>query len=201
MDYAAHYDRLIARARGRTLDGYKERHHVIPRCMGGSNDPVNIVELTGEEHYVAHQLLVKMYPRNGRLAHAAVLMAKRATGNKSYGWLRRRHAAASSQLMLGNKSWLGRKHTDEWKAARRAEMLGKKMPAAGVEKMAATKRGKKISVAHRAALLEAACRPKSAEHRAKISASHIGLRSISSDGRKRIAESNRRRARHAAPTP
>ena len=38
MNYFDHYDRLIARARTRVLEGYRERHHVLPRCMGGSNE-------------------------------------------------------------------------------------------------------------------------------------------------------------------
>ena len=62
MNYSAHYDRLIARARSQTLVGYHEQHHVVPKCMGGGNELANLVNLTAEEHYVAHQLLVKMYP-------------------------------------------------------------------------------------------------------------------------------------------
>ena len=98
MNYQLHYDRLIGRARGRTLDGHRDQHHVLPKCMGGGNGPENLVELTSEEHYVAHQLLVKMYTKNRRLAYAMCLMAKRASGNKAYGWLRRRIA----ESMRGN---------------------------------------------------------------------------------------------------
>lgn len=192
MNYIAHYDRLISRAQGRVLIGYKERHHIIPRCLGGGNEPSNLVFLTGEEHYVAHQLLVRIHPHNGRLVHASVWMAKRCSGNKAYGWLRRLHAAAVSQTMMGNKSWLGKKHTEEWKAARSAAQTGKKMPAAGVEKMAASKRGKKISTTHREALLAAARHPKSTEHRAKIAAAHVGIK-VSEDARRKIGEANRQR--------
>ena len=62
MNYRRHYDRLIERARNRVLSGYVERHHVLPRCMGGGNESSNLVQLTAEEHYVAHQLLHKMHP-------------------------------------------------------------------------------------------------------------------------------------------
>lgn len=86
MNYAAHYERLIARARARMLTGYRERHHVIPRCMGGTNRIDNIVELTAAEHYVAHLLLVYVHPDRPGLAHAAVLMSARGKrkGNKVY---------------------------------------------------------------------------------------------------------------------
>ena len=77
MNYTTHYQRLIARARIRALTGYRERHHVIPRCMGGDDSPTNLVGLTPEEHYVAHQLLVKMYPWSKKLLSAVVLMAQR----------------------------------------------------------------------------------------------------------------------------
>lgn len=33
------------------------KHHIIPKHMGGSDDPSNIVELTVEEHADAHHLL------------------------------------------------------------------------------------------------------------------------------------------------
>lgn len=36
---------------------YTHKHHIIPRHMGGSDDPSNLVELTIEEHAEAHRLL------------------------------------------------------------------------------------------------------------------------------------------------
>lgn len=93
MDYKRHYDRLIIRAqllsRGRTVGCY-EQHHIIPRCIGGSDNHDNLVLLTPEEHYVAHQLLVKLYPEKPELAYAANMMCVNRTNNKLYGWIRRR---------------------------------------------------------------------------------------------------------------
>lgn len=101
MDYHKHYNALIQRARERSLSGYFERHHVIPRCLGGSNDASNIVHLLPEEHYVAHQLLCKMNPGYRGLA-AAVVFLTSAGRNKVYGWLKRR----LSESMKGNKHHL-----------------------------------------------------------------------------------------------
>ena len=39
-----------------------ERHHIKPRCMGGTDDMFNLVDLTPREHYIAHQLLAQLYP-------------------------------------------------------------------------------------------------------------------------------------------
>ena len=91
MNYSKIYDSLIERARNRNIDGYVERHHVVPRCMGGSDDASNLVKLTPEEHYLAHLLLVKMYPTNRSLIYAAKMMSGQGN-NKSYGWLKRRSA-------------------------------------------------------------------------------------------------------------
>lgn len=37
-----------------------EVHHIIPRCLGGSNSKENLVRLTEKEHLTCHHLLTKM---------------------------------------------------------------------------------------------------------------------------------------------
>lgn len=205
MNYAAHYARLIERASGRTLVGYQESHHVLPRCMGGTDAKENLVDLTAEEHYVAHQLLVKMYPGNGRLAHAACMMATRAGGNKAYGWLCRRnaievgnrfrgkplspeHRAKIGAQSRGKKPGLGHKHSPEAIAKMSASKLGNKH-ALGVVKTAETRA--KLSAAFTG-------RPLSEECKAKLSLAMTGRRasaetrkklSLARIGKKRSAES------------
>lgn len=101
MDYQKHYYTMMERAKSRLLEGYVERHHIIPKCLGGSNDLDNLVQLTPEEHYVAHQLLIKMYPGNHKLVFAAKMMTvnqprgKRTT-RKMYGWIRRKWIESAS---------------------------------------------------------------------------------------------------------
>ena len=194
MNYAAHYKRLIDRARGRVLENYRERHHVIPRCMGGGNEPENIVELTAEEHYVAHQLLVKMHANVKGLAIAAIRMARQCTGNKAYGWLRRRHSVIQSVISRGNQYMLGKRHSPEARAkmsasgrikefsvAHRAKisaaLLGRKQSSETIAKRVATRRagpkpkGHPQSPANKAAILKAILGvPKTPEHRAKLAA-------------------------------
>ena len=173
MNYKAHYARLIERAKGRVLPGYYERHHVIPRCMGGNNDPENIVSLTPEEHYVAHQLLVKANPRNGRLVHAAVLMSGRCSGNKAYGWLRRRHIAQLTENMQGNSHTLGKKlppFTIERSARASAKMLGNRYAVGNKNALGQTlspETRAKMSAVRRGV-------SKSAETRARMSAALVG---------------------------
>jgi hypothetical protein len=79
--------------------------------MGGGNESANLVNLTPEEHFVAHQLLVKMYPEIGALATAAYMMTVASTqqvrSNKLYGWLRRKHAANISSIQTKRNSQAG----------------------------------------------------------------------------------------------
>ena len=39
------------------------KHHIIPKHMGGSDDPSNLIELTVEEHAEAHRKLFEEYGR------------------------------------------------------------------------------------------------------------------------------------------
>lgn len=101
MDYQKIYNSLIEKGKNRKLDCYVETHHIIPRCMNGSDDIDNLVELTPEEHYLAHQLLVKIYPDNYSLVKAAQMMIPNRPSNKMYGWLRRRFSKVQSISQSG----------------------------------------------------------------------------------------------------
>ena len=58
--YTNWYHKIIENAKTRNLKGYGEKHHIIPKCLGGSNLADNIVKLTAKEHYVCHRLLTNM---------------------------------------------------------------------------------------------------------------------------------------------
>lgn len=80
MKYIDIYNRLIAKSKFRGLDkkaleGYYEKHHILPKCMGGDNSKSNLVLLTGREHFIAHRLLNKIYPNNRKLLYAIIIMA------------------------------------------------------------------------------------------------------------------------------
>jgi len=108
MDYIKHYNLLIERAKTRQLTEYSEKHHIIPRCMNGTNDSSNIVNLTPEEHFVAHQLLIKIYPTEINLIYAATMMGVKSTNqernNKVYGWLRRKHSSTMKLSQAGKNN-------------------------------------------------------------------------------------------------
>lgn len=92
MNYQGIYDSLVKKAQNRTnTEGYTEKHHIIPRTLGGSDDASNIVVFTGREHFIAHLLLAKIH--GGSMWHAAHMMSnmKRYT-NRKYEKVREEHA-------------------------------------------------------------------------------------------------------------
>lgn len=170
MNYAKHYNRLIQRARKRSIVRYGEWHHVVPRCMGGFDEKSNLVKLTPEEHYVAHLLLVKMFPGNRRLLHAAMMMGATSSKrvprtNKVYGWLRRRLSIAMSKRKISkrsrfkmhvaavNRSKWNHKETTKQKIGLASR--GRKMPKAFCLRQSILKTGKRQTVATRLKISEA----------------------------------------------
>ena len=83
MNYSKIYDSLVERAKNRKIEGYVERHHIVPKCMGGSNKKSNIVELTAREHYIAHKLLVEIYPNHKKLVYALWGMSNQLTSSNN----------------------------------------------------------------------------------------------------------------------
>lgn len=52
------------------------RHHIIPKHMGGTDDPDNIIELTVEEHALAHLELYEKYGKKEDLCAYYMLSGK-----------------------------------------------------------------------------------------------------------------------------
>jgi hypothetical protein len=118
MDYLKIHNAIIKRSRERTLSCYTEKHHIIPRCMGGGNELTNIAILTPEEHFVVHQLLVKIYPNNYKLVCACQAMGMNSNGQKNgakmYGWIKNKISQAKSIETRGEKNpHFGKKHSLE----------------------------------------------------------------------------------------
>ena len=157
MNYQRIYENLTAKD---MIADYTELHHIIPKCMGGSNDTSNLVKLTPEAHFVAHQLLVKIYPNNYKLLFAAGAMAMNNQGlrpnNRLYGWLRRKlsikntgegnpmygktfSAETKENMRINNTGeknpFYGRKHTEETLAKMRAAKIGKTLAPETIAKI------------------------------------------------------------------
>lgn len=159
MNYKDHYDKLIYKAKMRTeINQYTENHHIIPRCMGGTDTKDNLVRLTAREHFIAHQLLYKEY-RTTKLAHAWFMMTVNGNGQErhvtstQYKSAKLAHIKVLKESMKGSGNhFYSKKHTDETKAKISLANKGKKHTQEFKDNISTRWKGK----------------PKPAEQRAKI---------------------------------
>lgn len=65
---------LETRGRFNCEKEYHETHHIIPRCLGGTDDENNLIDLFAREHFEAHRLLALENPDNDKLIYAWHMM-------------------------------------------------------------------------------------------------------------------------------
>ena len=115
--YTNWYYKIVDRAKDRLIDGYVEKHHIIPKSLGGTDDKSNLVILTAREHYLCHLLLTKMTSglHKRSMCHAAwnIINQKRSyqhrykVSARMYELIKRNNATALSESNIGKPS--GRK--------------------------------------------------------------------------------------------
>lgn len=118
MDYKKIYNSLMSKRQQIPYkEGYHEKHHIIPRSIGGTNESDNIVCLTAREHFIAHLLLSKMFIEGSinwiKMQKALLLMFSesidqiRYTPSRWYAHCRERIAMANSfnQSGKGNSQY------------------------------------------------------------------------------------------------
>lgn len=142
--YKTWHDNIIAKAKNRTLTCYTEKHHIIPKCLGGSNNEDNLVRLTAKEHFIVHMLLCKF--TTGRNRHLVLVafegMCRLKSDKRNYKITSRiacilreqskehshmkteKYKKMFSKRMLGNTITLGYKHKQETKNKIAKRMLG-----------------------------------------------------------------------------
>jgi len=157
MDYRKTHDAIIKRAFSRNyIDGYTEKHHVIPKSMGGGNDKSNLVTLTAREHYIIHWLLFKMH-RNQEMAFA---------------WHRMTHGKASVKRYVSHTFTYARKTRAAYVSA---FLKGKSLTEKHKGRLSAAKSGKTYADLGRGeSPLKG--RKYSASHKLKISIANTGYR-------------------------
>ena len=75
---------LEIRGRFNCGENYHECHHIIPRCMGGTDDKENLIDLFAREHFIAHKLLAQENPDNEKLVYAWWMMTNFENPNHEY---------------------------------------------------------------------------------------------------------------------
>jgi len=106
--YYKWYVKLITNAkkkkRKKTDKFYYENHHILPKCLFKQykNDKWNLVLLTAREHFLAHWLLLKIFP-SMEMELAFCLMNNRTLSSKSRhripSYLYERHKIKANDLM------------------------------------------------------------------------------------------------------
>jgi hypothetical protein len=81
--YTRWYYDIINNRKQNSFNGYTEKHHIIPKSMGGSNRKDNIVALTAREHFICHWLLTKMTDSKG-MRLALLTMTRQSKNQNRY---------------------------------------------------------------------------------------------------------------------
>lgn len=223
MNYAAIYEKFVSDRRANeaallVTGGYTERHHIQPRCLGGGNEPENIISLTPGDHFFAHLLLAKIH--GGRMWYALnALIAGAHIGERDadrrftrrarhyYARIKLEFSLAHSARMKGR--FTGEEHPMYGRPCSPVALEKLKARiAAGFNPMASDEARAKVSARLKGRTFTAETRAKisatktgvalSDETRAKMSASHTGKKrspeavakiAAAHRGRKRPAES------------
>ena len=126
----------ILETRGRFACGkeYHERHHIIPRCMGGTDDEDNLIDLFAKEHFEAHRLLALENPDDDKLVYAWSCMAfannnyedRYELSADEYEEIRKLLSVTMKNKFVGeNNPMYGKKHTEATKEKISAALKGK----------------------------------------------------------------------------
>lgn len=118
MDYLSVYNKIIEFRATNPPAGYSEKHHILPKSLGGTDHADNLVRLTAREHFVSHRLLAKIY--GGPMWIALQLMSckktKSAKGvfipSRTYEIIKSEAAAWKSEQNKGKGNpYYGKKHS------------------------------------------------------------------------------------------
>lgn len=172
--YFAIIDKARNSSRSKSKDIYLESHHIIPRSLGGTNEPTNLVLLTVKEHYTCHRLLTKMVKGQAhinKMNYALYMFAKNSKGQDRHltrhQLIKSLEANRSASQNRLHKPNLGNKHSAE----SRYKMAGFKGKTHTQETIDKIKESNKRTNQSRSQKVREANlnKPKSEEHKRKIS--------------------------------
>lgn len=107
---------------------YYEGHHIIPRCFGGTGNSKtythnNIVLLIPKEHYLAHYLLMKAYPKNHKLISSFWIMCNNC---RFYAHKPSARTYEEARILYSNSMKLNKGNSIKGIKPKGLTMLGKK---------------------------------------------------------------------------
>jgi hypothetical protein len=163
MDYRKIYNDLMVKAKGeyrtKSSNTYYEAHHIKPKSFGGEGDcrntkHPNIVLLTPKEHYIAHLLLVNIYPDSPAMYRALWSMCttkqnvRYSPSSRTYCRIRVEYI---KNTIGSNNHFFGKIHTSDSRkkigiaSVGRQTFLGKKHSLETKQKISEFRKGKLLS--------------------------------------------------------
>lgn len=142
-------DILNKRGRFACGDEYHERHHIIPKCFGGTNDEDNLIDLFAREHFIAHKLLALENQNDRGLQYAWWMMAHNTVNNFQDRYECTPEEYEEAKINIHNATsgensphW-GKKLSDDVKAKMSRSRTGQKRSDETKRKMSESKRGER----------------------------------------------------------
>lgn len=194
--YENWYNNITTNAKARNLSGYTERHHIIPKSLGGNDTKENLVDLTAREHFICHWLLIKIYSGEAKSKMVYALNGMKRNGkytqryetkitSRVYENLKKEFSIVHSATMKGKESWnKGYKEDrpDVLKNIKQAALSREPQSAESREKQAEKTRGQtrttetkiKMSLSAKAHLKANPRGPMSEEQKLAISKGSLG---------------------------
>lgn len=147
---------LITLAGKAVREGYTEKHHILPKSLGGEDSGRNLTNLTAREHFICHWLLTKIYPTGQehwkminafRMMRAENLKQQRYKTKitaRAYENLKKEYSKLQSERNRGenNPMW-GKAHTAEARKTISQKNTGKKLTEEQIARQIAAQTGRK----------------------------------------------------------
>jgi hypothetical protein len=153
--YEKWYNQITSRGQTRVTDQRTESHHIIPKCLGGSNDSDNLTNVTLREHFICHWLLTKIHQGKHRHQMLKALWMMRAENqnqtrynskitSRVYAKLKEEYSVLQSQRVSGenNPMW-GKTHSEKARALIKQKNTGKKLTEEQIAKQVVAQTGRK----------------------------------------------------------
>lgn len=184
MNYTNIYDSLIKRAIERDAIEKFEKHHIVPRSLGGSNKKSNLVKLSLREHFIAHLLLAKIHGHG--MWFALYMMSNfKKYNSKQYAKTRSnlKHSPESRKRM--SESAKNRICTPEGRLKRSILFKGRKHSEETINKIRESQLGRTFTD----------------DHKQKLKSSHKGMtgKTFSNESKRKMSESQRNQPEVVCP--
>lgn len=155
------------------LSGYNEKHHIIPKCLGGSNDKENLVVMPVRYHMMAHMLLIEIYPDVWGLKYAIKAVLDGSSGIVDRAAISQKHFSSRTLAHYREISKFGKETHPNW---------GKHLSEETKAKISESHKGKTLSEETKAKMSKSRSGERNPnygkvfteEHRKHLSESHKG---------------------------